>query len=337
MSVAKCLGVDDLDSPLMSAARAAWRGWVDADPGLGVVDKLADLPAWTKRAAMSERDAVLARLAELAGHDHHAAEALVWLLIPGATRLANSLRGLSPDIDELVAGQLWLEVRRHGGVGHAIATTILRDTRRAVMAECGCGDAARRQDRAWARTTVSERLDERATPVASSYGEPDAMWQLRYLVELMIGDEVLTFAEANLLASAATDADLLNLPLRGRAGITTPAAYDLLVMLDPTKSRTIRRRLVQLIERLAEYAREHLDVGDVQEWLDSHDELPLTLSAYLYAGDDPTKWAMIEKSNRVDRLIGQCPGLGLAGKEAAAARCGCARLGRGCLVFPASA
>ena len=43
-----------------------------------------------------------------------------------------------------------------------------------------------------------------------------AMWQLRYLVEVMIRDGVLTFSEANLLASAASDADLLNLPLRGR-------------------------------------------------------------------------------------------------------------------------
>ena len=145
MSVAKCLGVDDLDGPLMSATRAAWSAWVDADPGLGVVDELADLPAWTKRAAMSDRDLILARLAKLADHDYRAAAALVWLLVPGAARLADSLRDLSPDIDELVAGQLWLKVRRQGGVGHAIATTILRNTRRAVMAECDCGDAARRR------------------------------------------------------------------------------------------------------------------------------------------------------------------------------------------------
>ena len=163
------------------------------------------------------------------------------------------------------------------------------------------------------------------------------MWQLRYLVEVMIRDGVLTFSEANLLASAASDADLLDLPLRGRAGITSPAAFGLLVMLDPARSRTIRRRLVDLIDRLGAYAQEHLDVGDVQAWLDGHDEPPLTLAAYLYAGDDPLKRAMIEKSNRIDRLIGQCPDLGLVESSAPAARCGCARLGVGCLVFPASA
>ena len=157
----------------------------------------------------------MAGLARLAVDDCDAATALVWLLIPGATRLANSLGDLSPDIDGLVAGQLWLEVRSHGGRGHAIAATILRNTRRAVMAEYGCGDAGRRRDRVWAETTLTEYLDEQATPVTSGGGEPDAMWQLRYLVELMIRDGVLTFSEANLLASAASDANLLDLPLRG--------------------------------------------------------------------------------------------------------------------------
>jgi len=340
MSVADHFGLDDPESPPLTAARTAWMRWCADDPALAVVDDLLKLPAWTRQAAAPARDVVLAGLARLAVDDCDAATALVWLLIPGATRLANSLRDLSPDIDGLVAGQLWLEARSHGGRGHAIATTILRNTRRAVMAEYGCGDAGRRRDRVWAETTLTEYLDERATPVTSGGGDPDAMWQLRYLVELMIRDGALTFAEANLLASAASDADLLNLPLRGRAGLTSPAAYDLLVMLDPTRSRTIRRRLVELIDRLGAYAREHLDVGDVQEWLDGHDghdEPPLTLSAYLYAGDDPVKRAMIEKSNRVDRLIGQCPGLGFVDAGASEARCGCAPLGVGCLVFPASA
>lgn len=337
MSVAQQLGLDDPKAPPLTNARAAWMGWCADDPDLAVVDDLLKLPVWTRRAAAPARDGVLAGLARLAVDDCDAATALVWLLIPGATRLANSLSDLSPDIDGLVAGQLWLEARSHGGGSHAIAATILRNTRRSVMAEYGCGDAGRRRDRAWAETTLTEYLDEQTTPVTSGDGDPDAMWQLRYLVELMICDGVLTFAEASLLASVASDADLLNLPLRGRAGLTSPAANDLLAMLNPSRIRTVRRRLVDLIDRLGAYAREHLDVGDVQSWLDSHDEPPLTLSVYLYAGDDPLKRAMIEQSNRVDRLIGQCPGLGFVEPSAAEAQCGCARLGVGCLVFPASA
>ena len=297
MSVAHQLGLDDLEAPPLIEARAAWMRWCADDPDLAVVGDLLDLPAWTRQAAAPARDVVLAGLATLAIDDCDAATTLVWLLIPGATRLANSLGDLSPDIDGLVAGQLWLEAHSHGGGGHAVAATILRNTRRAVMAEFGCGDAARRQDRTWAETTLTGHVDERATPVAVAVAdsEPDAMWQLRYLFELMIRDGVLTFDEANLLASVAGDANLLNLPLRGRAGITSPAAFGLLVMLEPAKSRTIRRRLVDLIGRIGEFARQHLDEGDVQAWLDGHDEPPLTLSAYLYAGDDPVKRSMIEK------------------------------------------
>ena len=67
------------------------------DADLAVVEDLLDLPAWTRQAAARERNGVLARLAKLAVDDYDAATALVWLLIPGATRLANSLRDLSPD------------------------------------------------------------------------------------------------------------------------------------------------------------------------------------------------------------------------------------------------
>ena len=121
MSVAHQLGLDDPEAPPLTAARAAWmRSCVD-DADLAVVEDLLDLPAWTRQAAARERDGVMAGLAKLAADDYDAATALVWLLIPGATRLANSLRDLSPDIDGLVAGQLWLEARSHGDRGHAIA------------------------------------------------------------------------------------------------------------------------------------------------------------------------------------------------------------------------
>ncbi len=54
--------------------------------------------------------------------------ALVWLLIPGATALADRLRDLSPEIDGLVAGQLWIEVPRSHHLGR-------RGTARAILNE----------------------------------------------------------------------------------------------------------------------------------------------------------------------------------------------------------
>jgi hypothetical protein len=80
MSVAKCLGVEDVETPLMRRGRAAWPRWFATEPALGVVDELVALPGWMRRAAPPERDAVLATLAKLGAGDSDASVALVWLL-----------------------------------------------------------------------------------------------------------------------------------------------------------------------------------------------------------------------------------------------------------------
>ena len=117
MSVATQLGLDDPDRGLLAAARHAWRGWAGQHEALGVVAELEDLPAWLT-AHPGERSTVLGVLSGLAaqqeGDDVPAAAALAWLLVPGASLLANRLATLSPDIDELVAAQLWIEVRTFG-------------------------------------------------------------------------------------------------------------------------------------------------------------------------------------------------------------------------------
>ena len=78
--------------------------------------------------------------------------ALAWLLVPGACLLANRLATLSPVIDELVAAQLWIEVRTFGpGGGRRVAATILRNTRKGVLRELGVGDHA---EPAWQRCLV---------------------------------------------------------------------------------------------------------------------------------------------------------------------------------------
>src|SRR5689334_9459181 len=112
MDLAKCLGVGDLDSPLMLAARAAWRRWCAEDPALGVVVELEELRDWTRQASRAAKDAVLARLAALTATEAEAVTTLAWLLVPGAARIAIELRDLHPDIDAMVAGQLWIEASR---------------------------------------------------------------------------------------------------------------------------------------------------------------------------------------------------------------------------------
>src|SRR5690606_13493187 len=80
-----------------------------------------------------------------------AVSVITWLLVPGAVNLARQFADLSPDIDALVAGQLWLTVRNYrGDPPRRVAATLLARTRRDVMADLGVGDAAVRRDRVWA-------------------------------------------------------------------------------------------------------------------------------------------------------------------------------------------
>lgn len=66
MSIAKNLGVDDIDGPLLNAACMAYPTWVSADRDLGVVDNLLDLPRWLRNAVSADRDVPMVRLATLA-------------------------------------------------------------------------------------------------------------------------------------------------------------------------------------------------------------------------------------------------------------------------------
>jgi transposase len=115
--VATCLGLDDVDGPPVAVAAIAWRDWCLADPELAVVDDVRDLPAWTRAAPTLDKDRVLAQLLARAHDGTDAATVLAWLLVPGATRLADNLRNLSPDIDALTAGELWLQVSKPTVIG----------------------------------------------------------------------------------------------------------------------------------------------------------------------------------------------------------------------------
>lgn len=79
------------------------------------LEELLDLPAWLRSVDPESADAVLHRLAEpdspTGGDDVTATGALAWLLLPAACLVAHRLRSLTTRIDEVVAAQLWLEVR----------------------------------------------------------------------------------------------------------------------------------------------------------------------------------------------------------------------------------
>ena len=88
MSVAKCLGVDDLDAPNMRELQAEWPRWRRLSSDLPRVDDLNDLPRWMQNAEPGQRDAVLTALRTIADIDRRAYVILAWLLMPGASKIA---------------------------------------------------------------------------------------------------------------------------------------------------------------------------------------------------------------------------------------------------------
>jgi hypothetical protein len=179
MSVGDQLGLDD-NSELLDQARQKWPAWVAADPRLGVVDSFDDLRAWLPTVDREASDEVLLALAMLAapdgGDDVAAAAALAKCLLPGACRLAGWLSTLPPRevfrdsqpvtagtwsaverIDELVASQLWIEVRTFKWRRlRKVAANILINTRVGVLREVGDFFYVSRADRTWANTTLVE-------------------------------------------------------------------------------------------------------------------------------------------------------------------------------------
>jgi len=179
MSVGDQLGLDE-NSELLDQARLMWPEWAAADSRLDVVAEFGDLRAWLPSVDPEASDEVLLALAMLAapdgGDDVAAAAALAKCLLPGACRLAARLSTLPPKevfrdsqpvlagtwsaverIDELVASQLWIQVRTFPWRRlRKVAANVLANTKVGVLREVGDFFCVSRADRTWANTTPVE-------------------------------------------------------------------------------------------------------------------------------------------------------------------------------------
>ena len=112
-----------------------WGRWRAQEPILRDLDELAQL----RQRRGAEADQLLGALVRLAaqdgGDDELAARAVVHQMAYDAQRLAHELRDLSPDIDCLVLGSLWMEIRSFPWRRRtrAFATSLWRGTKRSVL------------------------------------------------------------------------------------------------------------------------------------------------------------------------------------------------------------
>lgn len=257
MSVAKCLGVDDIDGPNMNEARSQWPHWCQDEPALAIVDDLRDLPRRMRKAEPAERDAVVSALLRLGATDKRASMVLAWLLVPGASLLAGRLRNLIDVIDEVVAGQLWIQICDHDPSDDTyVAKKILSRVERESKAELGVGDLAERRDPAWAATVLVEQLDASipAEELDEEFENPRE--QLAAILRRALDDGDLSEARRDLLLDLAHAANLLHAPLRrGRAGLTAPSVAQMVCEDHALSARTIRRHAADDIDTLASVAR----------------------------------------------------------------------------------
>jgi hypothetical protein len=260
MSVAKCLGVDDINAPSMRELRAEWPQWRQMSSDLPDVDDLKDLPRWMQNAEPAQRDEVLTALRRVAAGYRRAYVALAWLLMPGAARVAGRISRLADEIDEVVAGQLWVQTCGHDPADDRyVAKKILDRVYRESMAELGVGDLARRRDEAWAMTVLVDAFDE-SIPAGPADDEVTRREVLADLLQRGIESGKLVESDRDLLLDLAHAAEQIDAPgRRGRGGLMTPSVTQLVEEAHGMSSRSIRRHAAGAIKAMREEAgRGHL-------------------------------------------------------------------------------
>ncbi|MGV1009954.1 MAG: hypothetical protein ACOYBY_15290 [Dermatophilaceae bacterium] len=261
MSVATQLGLNDPEEGLLGQARRKWRAWCAQHPALAVVEDLADLPAWLTRADPGNADEVLHVLARLAspraGDDVAAAGALAWALLPGACVAAHRLRSLTSRIDEVVAAQLWLEVRGFPWERRRkVAANIVRNTRRGVLRDLGVGSHLHDVDPTWARSVPVEpdadlwrTVQARQTPA----GVPAGV-ELAEVLEWALDRGVIDGRDRDLLIRLAVAADEAGVFRHGstQAGLCSRRATRSVAAREGVSTSTIQRRVKESLRAIAD-------------------------------------------------------------------------------------
>jgi hypothetical protein len=261
MSVATQLGLSDPNQDLLVQARQQWPTWCRHYPGLAVVEDLLDLPSWLKEAEKSQADDVLHTLATMGsprgGDDIVAAGALAWLLLPGVCLVAHRLRSLTNRIDEVVAAQLWLEVRGFPWERlHKVAANIVMNTRRGVLRELGVGECAREADPTWARSVPVEPsesewwLNEGRRVVPES---TPANMELAQVLTWAVRAGVIDNGDLDLLISLAIAADEIGVTRsgRGQGGLCSRRVAQRVARDKGVSAATVRRRATASLRAVA--------------------------------------------------------------------------------------
>jgi hypothetical protein len=213
-------------------------------------------------AAADEVLHALVTLASPYGNDDASAAALVaWALVPGASVLAQRLRTLSPRIDEVVAAQLWIEIRTFPWQRlRKVAANILANTRTGVLREYGAHRQIERVDRTWSSTRLVDPTAVFWTRVcAQDDASQAAGHELAEALEWARALNVISDFDRSLLLGLAEAADSFG-PARTGRGRCGLMANDLSAEVADRlgiSPITVRRRARKAISALADACAAH--------------------------------------------------------------------------------
>jgi hypothetical protein len=188
---------------------------------------------------------VLGRLGSPGGGDQRAATgALLWVLMPGAVRVATRLARFDDRIDELVAAQLWISARTLAWSDRVrVAPTVLMNTRREVLRDLGvtthCHD----------RELAVEDLDLLAGPTPVETTSPAAVDRLHGLLRDARRAGVVSREECQVLLALSEHARTRSNNV-GRAGLLSRASTARVGAERGMSHTTVVRRAYRALEAL---------------------------------------------------------------------------------------
>jgi hypothetical protein len=260
MSVADQLGLCDETSGLLALADQRWGHWATIHPALTHCCGVRELRSWLPGADMADADEALHALATLAaadgGNDIAAAAALAWALMPGACALANRLRTLVWHIDEIVAAQLWVEVRTFPWRRlRKVAANVLMNTRAGVLRDCDAKSQLERTDPTWSRTSPVDPCGTFWGGYASSHceGPTNPAQELLELLEWACENKVITEADRALLLCLVEVADsaVTRRLGRGTCGLMANNVSEAVAQQWGIAPKTVRRRARRSMDALS--------------------------------------------------------------------------------------
>jgi len=259
MNITEMLGLQD--ERMESVVQEHWAAWVAIEPRLGVVEDPAQLDDWRRGAEPSVANGVLLGLARLAafdgGDDVEAARVLAWLLLPTALRVRRRMGLADERVDEVVAAQLWVEVRSlPWRRQHWVAAKVAGQLREGVLLDCGAATRHRPQRLSTVPLGPVDPADERRIEVE------DPAVELAELLAWACAEEVITLEDRELLVSLIAAARTIQADGHGREGAAGGlSGRDLSAVVAQewgVCARTVRRRTARCVAALSEAAGQYL-------------------------------------------------------------------------------